>query len=95
MPGAVGTGNRHSVSQRARATGSLERLAARKHVRHAAALGGALHAAVTADRHEAAVRAAEHAARQGQIDDRRDVLHAEAVLRQAHAPHEDGAPGRG
>ena len=39
--------------------------------------------------------AAEHAARERQVDDGRDVLDPEAMLRDAHAPDEDGAPRGG
>ena len=54
-------------------------------------LGGPLHSAVAAHRHEAASLASDHPAREGEVDDRLNVLDAEPVLGEPHAPYEDGA----
>ena len=61
-----------------------------KFIRLGAALTAALHAAVAADRHDAALFPAQHAARQGEIDDRFDIVDAEFMLGQAHAVHDHG-----
>ena len=47
------------------------------------------------DRHEPALLSAEKATRQGKIYDRLDVVDTEAVLRDPHAPDEDGTTGGG
>ena len=61
--------------------------------RVAAHLRPALHPGVTADRHQPAALAPYPAARQGQVDDRADVVLAALVLGDAHAPDEDSVAG--
>src|SRR5690606_16038209 len=54
----------------------------------------ALHIAVTAQGQQTATWRPDHAAKQCQIADSLDILHAPQMVRDAHAPTEDGVFGR-
>ena len=75
------------------AVGGAGDFAARQAEGIGAHFAGSLHAAVAADGHQPAVLAAEEAPQEGEIRHLRDVVRAEAVLCEPHAPHENRASG--
>ena len=60
--------------------------------RYSAHLGASLHAAVASNRHETSVRPANVSLRKLKIHDGADIVAAVAMLRDPHAPNNDGVP---
>ena len=88
-PGLVRDGKAVSFRERIDVFG-CDGLAAGQRGRVGAHFRAALHAGMAADRHQAAFVATDVAAREAEVEDHRDGVAAEGVLRDAHAPNEHG-----